>query len=133
MTLRRVAAGLALAGAGIAAYLTWTHLANTAPVCATGGCEVVQHSRYAELAGIPVAALGLVAYVTILGLVLLDTPALRVVAAALAAVALAFNLYLLALQLFVIEAICSWCVGNEVIALALAAVTAVRARQPQPD
>ena len=101
-------------------------------MCSTGGCETVQHSRDAELAGIPVAALGLVAYATILGLVLLDTPTLRVVAAALSAVALAFSLYLLALQLFVIDAICSWCVGNEVIALALAAVTAIRARQPQP-
>ena len=133
MSLRAAAAALALAGAGIAAYLTWMHLAGTPPVCSTGGCEVVQHSRYAELAGIPVAALGLVAYVTILGLVLRDTPLLRVVAAALAAVALAFSLYLLALQLFVIDAICTWCVGNEVIALALAAVTAVRARQPQQD
>ena len=132
MRRRGAAAGLALAGAGIAAYLTWTHLTAAAPVCSTGGCETVQHSRYAELAGIPVAALGLVAYATILGLVLLDTPTLRVVAAALAAVALAFSLYLLALQLFVIDAICSWCVGNEVIALALAAVTAIRARQPQP-
>jgi len=129
MSLRAAAAALALAGAGIAAYLTWTHLTGTAPVC----CETVQHSRYAELAGIPVAALGLLAYVVILGLVLRDTPTLRVVAAALAAVALAFNLYLLALQLFVIDAICTWCVGNEVIALALAAITAVRARQLQPD
>lgn len=131
MRLRGAAAGLALAGAGIAAYLTWAHLADTAPVCSTGGCETVQHSRYAELAGIPVAALGLLAYVVILGLVLRDTPTLRVVAAALAAVALAFNLYLLALQLFVIDAICTWCVGNEGVALALAAITAVRARQPQ--
>ena len=129
MSLRATAAAFALAGAGIAAYLTWAHLANTAPVCATGGCEVVQHSRYAELAGIPVAALGLAAYVTILALVLRDTPALRVVAAALAAVALAFSLYLLALQLFVIEAICTWCIGNDAVALALAAVTALRARQ----
>lgn len=129
MRLRGAAAGLALAGAGIAAYLTWAHLTDTAPVCSTGGCETVQHSRYAELAGIPVAALGLLAYVVILGLVLRDTPTLRVVAAALAAVALTFNVYLLALQLFVIDAICTWCVGNEVIALALAGVTALRARQ----
>ena len=133
MRLRGAAAGLALAGAGIAAYLTWAHLTDTAPVCSTGGCETVQHSRYAELAGIPVAALGLLAYVVILGLVLWDTPTLRVVAAALAAVALTFNVYLLALQLFVIDAICTWCVGNEGVALVLAAITALRARQPQPD
>lgn len=132
MSLRPAAAGLALAGAGIAAYLTWTHATGTAPVCTSGGCETVQRSRYSELAGLPVAALGLAAYVTILGLVLLDTPTLRVVAAALAAVALAFSLYLLVLQLFVIDAICTWCIGNDAVALTLAAVTMIRARQT-PD
>ena len=132
MSLRAAAAGLALAGAGIAAYLTWTHATGTAPVCTSGGCETVQRSRYSELAGLPVAALGLAAYVTILGLVLLDTPTLRVVAAALAAVALAFSLYLLVLQLFVIDAICTWCIGNDAVALTLAAVTMIRARQT-PD
>lgn len=133
MNLRVTAAALALAGAGIAAYLTWTHATGTAPVCSSGGCETVQRSRYSELAGLPVATLGLVAYVTILGLVLLDTPVLRLIAAALAAVGLAFSLYLLALQLFVIDAICTWCIGNDAVALALAAVTALRARQLQPS
>lgn len=130
MTLRWAAAALALVGAGIAAYLTWAHATSTSPICSTGGCEIVQQSSYSELAGIPVAALGLGGYVVILALVLLDTPALRVIAAALAAVALVFSLYLLALQLFVIDAICAWCVGNDVVAVSLAAVTTLRARLP---
>lgn len=128
MILRSAAAALALVGIGIAAYLTWTNVTNTSPVCATGGCEIVQQSSYSDVAGVPVAALGLVGYAAILALVLLDTPTLRVVAAALSGVALVFSLYLLALQLFVIDAICTWCVGNEAVAVSLAAVTALRLR-----
>ncbi len=55
---------LAVLGALISAYLTWTHFAGLVPVC-TGsgeGCETVQSSRYATIVGIPVALLGLVAY-----------------------------------------------------------------------
>lgn len=132
MTLRGAAAALALAGAAIAAYLTWTHFTGTAPVCSTGGCEIVQRSRYSELAGIPVAALGLAGYVAILALLLRDDPAWRVLAAALASVALAFNVYLLVLQLFVIDAVCTWCVAQEAISLCLAAATVLLARRPLP-
>jgi uncharacterized membrane protein len=68
MTLRRVTAVLALVGIGIAGYLTWVHYAGLEPVCVGGGggCERVQSSRWAELAGIPVAVLGLAGYVAIL-------------------------------------------------------------------
>ena len=45
---------------------TYVHYAHTSPICTTGGCEKVQHSSYAELAGVPVALLGLIAYVALL-------------------------------------------------------------------
>lgn len=127
----RLAAGLvALAGIGVAGYLTWAHFADSSVLCvAGGGCETVQESEYAEIAGIPVAVLGLGAYVTILALVLWDSVEARLAAAALAFVGLLFSLYLLALQLFVIEAVCIWCMANDlVIAPALAVLTALRLR-----
>ena len=40
--LRWAVAALALIGAGIAGYLTYTHFQHTAPVCLTNGCDVVQ-------------------------------------------------------------------------------------------
>ena len=46
-----------LAGLGIAGYLTYTRYSGAPIVCATGGCETVQHSRYAVVAGIPVAVM----------------------------------------------------------------------------
>jgi uncharacterized membrane protein len=127
----RVAAGLvALAGVGVAGYLTWAHFADSTVLCvAGGGCETVQESEYAEIAGIPVALLGLGAYLTILALVAWDSVVARLVAASLAFLGLLFSLYLLALQLFVIEAVCIWCMANDVvIAPALAVLTALRLR-----
>ena len=55
--LRVAMAGLALLGIAIAGYLTWVHYAGLKPVCLSGGggCEKVQSSQYADVAGIPVA------------------------------------------------------------------------------
>jgi uncharacterized membrane protein len=127
----RVAAGLvALAGVAIAAYLTWAHFADSSVLCvAGGGCETVQESEYAEIAGIPVAVLGLGSYVTILGLVVWDSAGARLAAASLAFVGFLFSMYLLVLQLFVIDAVCIWCMANDLlVAPALAVVTALRLR-----
>ena len=78
---------------------------------------------------IPVAALGLVAYAIVLGLVAWDAPLARLGAATIALVGLLFSMYLLALQVFVIDAICVWCMANDVvIAPALAVLTALRLR-----
>jgi uncharacterized membrane protein len=56
---------LSLVGAGIASYLTVVHFAHVRISCATGGCEAVQTSRYAEVAGVPVALIGLVGYLVL--------------------------------------------------------------------
>ena len=128
----RVAAGLvALAGVAVAGYLTWAHFADTSVLCvAGGGCETVQESKYAEIAGIPVALLGLGSYVTILALVAWDSVGARLAAAGLAFVGLLFSMYLLVLQLFVIDAVCIWCMANDVvIAPTLAVLTALRLRE----
>jgi uncharacterized membrane protein len=129
-TLRLGAALVALAGIAVAGYLTWVHFDDAALVCvAGGGCETVQESEYAEIAGAPVALLGLGAYTLLLGLIVWDSPTARLAAATIAFVGLVFALYLLALQLFVIDAVCVWCLVNDVlIAPLLAVLTALRLR-----
>jgi uncharacterized membrane protein len=128
--LRLVAALVALAGILVAGYLTKAHYGDGSLVCPVGGgCETVQESEYAELAGIPVALLGLVAYSVLLGLILWDAPLARLVAAALALTGLLFSGFLLVVQAFVIEAFCIWCLANDVvIAPALALLTGLRLR-----
>jgi uncharacterized membrane protein len=124
--LRLAVAILTLAGAGIAGYLTYVHYAGTTLACPIGGggCETVQESRYAELVGIPVALLGLALYLAVLGLVVWDDERARVTVAAIVLAGAGFAAYLLAIQIFVIDAICAWCVANDAV-IALLAVAAV--------
>ena len=131
MTDRRVRgaiAVLALVGAGIAAYLVYVHARGIAPVCGTGGCEKVQTSSYSELAGIPVATLGLLAYLTIFASALVRGPAAAAVGLAVSLAGAAFALYLLVVQIAVIEAICIWCVGSDVVMGLLAVLAVARIR-----
>jgi uncharacterized membrane protein len=128
--IRLAAAIVALAGMAVAGYLTWAHYSESAVICvAGGGCETVQSSDYAVIAGVPVAVLGLAAYGVILALIALDTPIARLSAATIALIGLLFSAYLVALQLFVIDATCIWCLANDVlIAPSLAVLTALRLR-----
>jgi uncharacterized membrane protein len=132
-SLRLLAGAVALAGVGVAGYLTWAHYAGAEVVCLTsGGCETVQKSSYSEMAGIPVALLGLISYGAIAILLVWDAATARPAAATLAFVGVLFSGYLLVLQLFVIDAVCVWCVANDiVIAPALAVLTGLRLRSPR--
>lgn len=124
--LRACVAAIALAGTAVAAYLTYVHYQPDALICtSSGGCETVQESSYAELAGIPVALLGLVAWVAVLVLVAWDSELARTLVAALALGAAAFALYLVTLQAFVIDAWCVWCLVNDVVLVPLLVILAV--------
>src|SRR3954466_6416933 len=95
--VRRAVIVLSVIGVGIAGYLTWVHYAGLEVVCLAGGggCEKVQSSDYAELAGVPVALLGLIGYVGILGSVLLLRPDDGKLASAfLSLVGFGFSMYL---------------------------------------
>jgi uncharacterized membrane protein len=131
MTARRLhLAALAVAGLGIcvAGYLTYVHYAGLEPFCAGGGhgCERVQSSSYAKLGGIPVAVLGLGGYLAIAAALLAPGERARLAAAALAVVGAGFSGYLTYLELFVIDAICQWCVASAVLLTLLAVLTAWR-------
>lgn len=124
--LRLAAAVVAAAGVAVAGYLTYVHYRPDALVCTGGGgCEAVQESRYAELVGVPVALLGLVAYTAVLALVVLDAPVARTLAASIALSAAGFASYLLVLQAFVIDAWCIWCIVNDLVIVPLLAVLTV--------
>jgi uncharacterized membrane protein len=117
---------LALAGAGVSSYLTYVRATGGSYACTTGGCETVQSSSYAEVAGIPVAVIGLVGYLAIGATALFAGEAAAVLGAALALGGFAFSVYLLYLQLAVIDAICVWCVASEAAMTVLFALTLLR-------
>jgi uncharacterized membrane protein len=126
--LRPATAVLAAIGVGIAGYLTYVHYAGINPICVSGGggCEKVQSSRWSELAGIPVAVLGLAGYVAILLSLALPEDLGQLAAALLSLVGAGFSLYLTYTELFEIHAICQWCVASAVLMVALAIVSVAR-------
>jgi uncharacterized membrane protein len=126
--LRRATAALALLGLCIAGYLTWVHYAGLEPICAGGGggCERVQTSRWAELAGIPVAVLGVAGYAAILLSLALPEDTGRSAAAFLALAGAGFSAWLTYVEVARIHAICQWCVASAVVMALLAAVSVIR-------
>jgi uncharacterized membrane protein len=134
---RRTAATAILAalGLGVAGYLTIVHYAGAEPVCGlSGACGTVQSSRYASLAGVPVALIGLVGYAAILvSLAVARGEAGRLARVGMTAVGAAFSGYLTYLELFVIDAICQWCVASAVLMTALFAVAVWDFLYPRSD
>jgi uncharacterized membrane protein len=126
--LRRATLGLGVLGLAIATYLTYIHYAGLQPFCLAGGggCETVQSSRWASLAGVPVAVLGLIGYAGILGSLLLPEEPGRSAAALLSLVGFGFSAYLTYLELFRIHAICQWCVASAIVMTLLAGISVAR-------
>jgi len=125
--LRRASAVVALIGLGIATYLTIVHYAGGAPACAIAhGCEVVQSSAYAKLAGIPVALLGLLGYAAILVTLLRDDETARTATALLALGGAGFSAWLTYVEVARLDAICIWCVGSAICMALLAGLSVAR-------
>ena len=130
MRHRQAIALLALVGFCIALYLWLYKMGIIGRLqCGTGSCEYVQTSRYGTLLGVPVAFFGVVGYAAILlvGLAGLQPSLLprrwpTVAAAALAAGGLLFTAYLTYIELFVLHAICRWCVASAVVITLITAV-----------
>ena len=78
------------------------------------------------LAGVPVALLGLGAYVAILASLALPEDPGRSVAALISLVGFGFSAWLTYVELVEIEAVCQWCVASAVVMTALALVSATR-------
>lgn len=130
------ALALAVAGLVVSAYLTVEHYtASTTLACPETGvvnCQKVTTSAQSHVFGIPVAVLGLVffAAMTALNLPRLwRTPprALHLARLAAATIGVVTVLYLLGVELFVVDAICLWCTAVHVLTVALFAVVALAA------
>jgi uncharacterized membrane protein len=119
--LRAVTVVLALGGAAIAAYLSYTRLTDTPLMCPTSGCATVQRSSYSELAGVPVAYIGVAGYLAIAVVAGRRLPCLALVFGAAV-----FAGYLLYAQLVLIDAVCVWCLTSDCVLAALLVVCGLR-------
>jgi uncharacterized membrane protein len=127
MNHRMGAAVLSLVGVFVSAYLYLYKIGRIGTLaCGSGGCETVQTSVWSRFAGVEVALIGVLGYALLFGVSLVGLqPALARqrwparVLAALAGGGVLFTIYLTYLELFVIHAICRWCVGSAAIIVGL--------------
>jgi len=130
------AAGLSLAGVFVSLYLYLFKIGVIGTLaCGTGGCETVQLSPYSRIFGVEVALVGLVGYVILLGISVaaLERPAeprWPRLLLFLSAGGVAFTAYLTYLELFVIHALCRWCLGSAVLITLLFGVALLLRRAP---
>lgn len=122
-TRHRAIAVLALAGLFLSVYLLLYGLGFYGDLlCGVGSCEVVQTSEYAVFLGVPVSGWGTAWYAGIFALALWmasrradeGSAAGRLLALG-ATAGLAFTVYLTAIEAFVLEAWCRWCLASAVL------------------
>lgn len=114
---------IAVLGMLVAVYLSYIETRGAPAICGpVGDCNTVQNSPYARFLGVPVGALGLVGYVAILAAwlwqrVRRDTSAVyaRLALFGMSLMGVLFSLYLTYLEVFVIEAVCAWCLTSALL------------------
>lgn len=124
---------LSLVGILIALYLTLYKIGLIGDLsCTVGSCETVNTSKWATFLGLPVAAWGLGAYLALFVLSLIGTTdrhagsqTISLLLAAISAWSVIFSGWLTYLELFVIHAICIWCVTSAVLLLVILVVSVV--------
>jgi uncharacterized membrane protein len=133
---------LAVVGLAISVYLTIEHFtSSTTLACPDTGalnCLKVTTSEQSAVFGIPVAVLGLVYFVAMLAvspapLWRSKLPAIRYGRLALAAIGVLFVFYLVFAEMFTLNAICLWCTGVHILAVALFAVIAIGTAYADPS
>lgn len=137
MTKRMLLALMAMAGVAIATYLT---LYKTGAIgqlaCSVGSCETVNTSKWSTFLGLPVAAWGLGFYLLLLGVTLAGVQERWSASLSLSRVLLGltlwgvlFSAWLTYLELFVIHAICVWCVTSAVLVAVMCVVSLLEYRE----
>jgi uncharacterized membrane protein len=131
-----------LCGLGIvvAGYLVTKRFTGGSLACTRWAqCDVVNNSVYSQISGVPISVIGLAGYLLLLALTL---AALRtagrtrrqilLLSFVLSLAGVAFSAYLTYLEIYVIEALCAWCVASAAIITLLAIVTVVSLRLAPP-
>jgi len=127
---------LAIAGAVDSAYLAFLKFTGTVAACSDiGDCEAVNNSKYAEIGGIPLALLGLLGYLAILAFLILETQfpswrdSLHLGVFGFTLAGTIYSVYLTYIEIFVLHAVCPYCVVSAVVMLLLFVISIVRLRK----
>jgi uncharacterized membrane protein len=130
---------LAILGVSVSIYMTIYKLTDNNAMClGSGDCSTVNASPYSEVYCVPVAFVGILGYSAILGLLKLKNRAgsffeqnSTLGVFGLSVTGFAFTLYLIYLEIYIIKAICPFCITSQITMTILFAVTIIRLiRQP---
>lgn len=126
--LRRAIAFAATLGIGVAAYIAIADAAGDAPACLAGGggCATVAESSHSHVAGVNIAILGVIGYALLLASAFFASDIARFGGFVVALGGFGYSVYLTVLEIWVIEAICQWCVASAVLMTILFALNAAR-------
>jgi uncharacterized membrane protein len=108
--MRYLMAMLAIAGVVVSVLALRVHYSTDAEPCSINerwDCGIVNHSPFAEIARIPVAAIGVAGYLALAGLAFLRQRALTFLAAG---AGLGFALWLTFIEEYVLQVWCLYCV-----------------------
>jgi len=134
-----ISIALATLGVLVSIYMTVFKLTSNAAMClGSGDCSTVNASPYSMVYGIPVAFVGVLGYLAILGTLILETFGSKffrqnssLIVFGLAVTGFAFTLYLVYLEIFVIKALCPFCITSQITMTILFIITITRlVRQP---
>ncbi len=124
---------LSLTGFGIAVYLTTVYMKDVPPLCVgSSGCVTVQHSQYANLAGMPLPIFGLIGYALLFCTACLPGERARAAGMLFTVFAIAASAVLTYIELSVIHAVCIWCVASATCAFFHVIVNSVRYVRGEP-
>lgn len=137
MTKRMLLALMAMAGVAIATYLTLYKTGAIGElVCSVGSCETVNTSKWSTFMGLPVAAWGLAFYLLLLAVTLggiqdrwSESLVVSRLLLGLTVWGVLFSGWLTYLELFVIHAICVWCVTSAVLVTLMCIVSVFEYRE----
>lgn len=136
--LYRTSIGLAVLGLLVSIYMTIFKLTNNANMCVgSHACETVNSSIYAEINGVPVAVVGIIGYLAIAVVLLLEARSTffqengTMLTFGLALVGFLFTLYLIYVEIALIHALCPFCVTSQIAMTTLFILSVIRLiRQP---
>ncbi len=137
--LYRASVALAILGVLVSIYMTIYKVYHIDAMCVgSGDCATVNASRYSEVNGIPVAAIGIIGYAAILATLLFETrfPFLRqngtLLIFGMALTGFIFTVWLIYVEIALIKALCPFCVTSQITMSILFILSVTRLiRQPQ--
>jgi uncharacterized membrane protein len=131
--LYRAALALVIVGLLVSIYMTIYKVTSNDSMClGSGDCSTVNASRYSEVNGIPVAAIGILGYVAILGVLVFENRNSffrqngTLLVFGMALTGFIFTIWLIYVELALLKAICPFCVTSQVAMTIIFIISVIR-------